>query len=610
MEKDSLKTIRELLQYTFKIENYQRGYRWDVTQVLSLLKDINEYAHKTENKEPFYCLQPIVVKDLGNKVYELIDGQQRSTTIHLILLCLSKPNFKITYVTRGTNDSGENQFIKSLENSKPIDINLSKIDDDYSVLDKDFSNSWKIKIQGFQKLNTVDNFYLFRAYVIIENWFRDHDKDLFLSTLLDRTKVIWYESNHSVTQEKVVKKFINFNEGKIELEQSELIKALFVLDILKLPNSIQRQYEENQFADSWNLIEHQLSDPRFWQFVSQNKNDETLANKINLIFQIFNGFGKSEDKYYNYRKFENQFNNYDSEQPQWSEIADLYNKVEEWYFDRTTYHLCGAIIHLTSLNTRKILSIANASDTKAQFRNKLREFLNTHFYKENKWKDKFDPTLLNYGKKEVFNVLFLFNIALTQISEKDVFFPFNRFYNVNNWNIEHILAKNDDGLDSFEEFQTYFTEVKDLIKDAIEYDELAVDALKPLDELCEKLQTTIIDSNKKDCKSIIKELNERLSELFTINDFNNLCLLDQKTNIQVGKKPFGEKRNITLQLDEKNILDAEAYIPIGTQLVFSKKATPSQDFQPNYWSFKDRTSYLIKVNEIIREFLKPEPNGE
>ena len=96
----------------------------------------------------------------------------------------------------------------------------------------------------------------------------------FLPTLLEETKVIWYEESKESSDHKIVKKFIDFNEGKIELEQAELIKALFVLDILKLPSPIQRQYEENKFADDWNLIEHQLSDPKFWQFISHNKNDE------------------------------------------------------------------------------------------------------------------------------------------------------------------------------------------------------------------------------------------------------------------------------------------------------------------------------------------------
>lgn len=67
----------------FLLPDYQRGYRWGEEEVKLLLDDIFANADKA------YCLQPIVVKNLGydsegNSLYELIDGQQRITTIYLI----------------------------------------------------------------------------------------------------------------------------------------------------------------------------------------------------------------------------------------------------------------------------------------------------------------------------------------------------------------------------------------------------------------------------------------------------------------------------------------------------------------------------------------------
>ena len=68
------------------------------------------------------------------------------------------------------------------------------------------------------------------------------------------------------------------------------------------------------------------------------------------------------------------------EKPKWETITNLYNSLEEWYFDRTTYHLCGAIIHLTDLNISTILKQAKDSVTKQEFRNKLRSILKGFFY--------------------------------------------------------------------------------------------------------------------------------------------------------------------------------------------------------------------------------------
>ena len=95
--KIDLKSVKELLGMHFFIPSYQRGYRWTKQQVLDLLNDIKEFAEKKKDEYEFYCVQPLVVKLMDNKEkeqnnlntnedwYEVIDGQQRLTTIYLIL---------------------------------------------------------------------------------------------------------------------------------------------------------------------------------------------------------------------------------------------------------------------------------------------------------------------------------------------------------------------------------------------------------------------------------------------------------------------------------------------------------------------------------------------
>lgn len=67
----------------FTIEAYQGGYRWGKDEVEYLLEDINEIPDGQK-----YCLQPVVVKNV-NDTYELIDGQQRLTTLYLIMKYLN-----------------------------------------------------------------------------------------------------------------------------------------------------------------------------------------------------------------------------------------------------------------------------------------------------------------------------------------------------------------------------------------------------------------------------------------------------------------------------------------------------------------------------------------
>lgn len=66
---------------SFYIPSYQRGYRWSATEVVRLLDDIYQNGKKN------YCLQPVVVRKKGEQ-YELIDGQQRLTTLYLIYTIL------------------------------------------------------------------------------------------------------------------------------------------------------------------------------------------------------------------------------------------------------------------------------------------------------------------------------------------------------------------------------------------------------------------------------------------------------------------------------------------------------------------------------------------
>ncbi len=114
-----LKNIKFLSGKNFFIPDYQRGYRWTSTEVSKMLDDFLEFLNRKKRRTlatgEFYCLQPIVVKgreDLGPDWYEVIDGQQRLTTLYLILSALSKSmplekfKFKpyhIVYQTRQSN---------------------------------------------------------------------------------------------------------------------------------------------------------------------------------------------------------------------------------------------------------------------------------------------------------------------------------------------------------------------------------------------------------------------------------------------------------------------------------------------------------------------------
>ena len=122
----------------FYVPSYQRGYRWGKDEVVRLLDDI------IANGEKNYCLQPVVVRRDGER-FELIDGQQRLTTIYLIYKYmhsasfgfLNEPRFTLTYETR--------------ERTKEYLSSLNKE----------------------QKEDNIDFWFLCNAYETIESWFAD-----------------------------------------------------------------------------------------------------------------------------------------------------------------------------------------------------------------------------------------------------------------------------------------------------------------------------------------------------------------------------------------------------------------------------------------------------
>ena len=121
---ESLPTIGSLLDETFLVEKYQRGYKWDSEQVRQLLEDIHQfYCDKTSS---FYCLQPIIVtKTLyrGEKVWEVIDGQQRLTTTFLILKTLENKTFSLHYSTRERSRDFLENIANCISGINYLDVN-------------------------------------------------------------------------------------------------------------------------------------------------------------------------------------------------------------------------------------------------------------------------------------------------------------------------------------------------------------------------------------------------------------------------------------------------------------------------------------------------------
>jgi uncharacterized protein with ParB-like and HNH nuclease domain len=186
----------------FYTPSYQRGYRWK-EEVEMLLNDIDEIAEGQD-----YCLQPIVVKNVGEKRYELIDGQQRLTTLFLIFRHMKQLNipltlnFSLEYETRGNIRN----FLESVNDEKLVDE--AKNIDEYFIIEtfKTISGWFQSKRD---KLLTGFNLYkklLVKALFLCRNNGIDDAKQLEIATQWDsiekelQNDALWYFITYRFSQ--------------------------------------------------------------------------------------------------------------------------------------------------------------------------------------------------------------------------------------------------------------------------------------------------------------------------------------------------------------------------------------------------------------------------
>lgn len=333
-EKLKLKSIYELLcnekgeAESFFIPSYQRGYRWTKQQVEELLEDIWEFISKNKKEdEEFYCLQPIVVK--RNKEYDtkwdVIDGQQRLTTIYIILKVLEdkiesdSKNFDLDYETRPkSKEFLENEIFQ-------------------------------------ENIENIDFFHMSKSYNTIIDWFKNKAnkgsptiKSKFISPLLETVKVIWYEVEEDENQtekensKKDIEIFTRINMGKIPLTNAELIKALLIQGYKDNDNKNNKQFE---LASEWDFIEYSLQNDDFWYFINKEKNEK--ATRIEFIFELIaeqyikdkedlkKSLNKSIDRYYEFHIINHYLKNDTKDEVQlWNEVKKYFRILNEWYEDR------------------------------------------------------------------------------------------------------------------------------------------------------------------------------------------------------------------------------------------------------------------------------------
>lgn len=580
-----LKNVRDLLGKNYYIPNYQRGYRWGKDEVTKLLDDIWDFA--SHRKSEFYCLQPLIILPQEpsdaekTELYEVLDGQQRLTTLNLIVHYINErfpgnEKYSEMYLHYQTRPESSKAF------------SSIHIGEDGQVRMEDGVNP------------NIDFWHIKDAYRHIHNWFIEKAEDdrikdnTFQEVFLDQVKVIWYEIDRG---EDPIKVFERNNIGKIPLADVELIKA-FILkgDKRSDRNHLRRQLE---IAREWDEIEQGLRNPNLWAFIFGNKPMPDIC--IGQLFVVALGLeDEKKPKVYDIVEEELKKNEGYLEDL-WRDVKNLYSMIVDWYHDHKTYHYIGYLTQM-GVKVQSICDLISENDTKAQFINELRSKIregkiqNLHyseddgFYKLNGEKQSKEL----YSGEEVFPLLLLYNIELCLREGSTERFPFETLQVEGEkrikWDIEHIDSQTPREIKSKEEQNVWLKATREALGSKID---------ETLGESIEKYIAQKLNEQEK-----FEALREQLQDLAGEKEDNysqsigNLALLDAGTNRSYGNSLFINKRAELQKREQQG-----QFIPQGTKIAFMKYFTGSR-LALDKWDIEDKRAHEAYIYDLVKDYIK------
>ena len=610
------KSINDLHGMKFFIPSYQRGYRWTEQQVKDLLNDILEFSQKKKQESEYYCLQPLVVKRKDKDVlssikaatsieevetllkcsWEVIDGQQRLTTLFIILSVLGETSvYFLEYETR----IGSEKFLEKIDENKKDD--------------------------------NIDYYHICQSKQTVASWLDNDviDKEGFKETLLNKVKFIWYES----VDEDPIKVFTRLNIGKISLTNAELIKALFLnRSNFGEKDSEHLKLRQQEIASEWDNIEYTLQNDEFWLFLHEKSYNR--PTRIDFIFDLiceqktlgtFDNIGTDDYKTFRYfyeyfkQKEEKQESNPYVQQKTkieicWSKVKDYFQTFKEWFDDLELYHYIGYLVEY-NYSLSGLVSIWHSSKDKDSFVNYLKAEIKTKIercpcldfqYKEDgSDKGKCKPILLFQ------NIQTVINQNKNNLSNEDyklgVFykFPFH-LYKLENWDVEHINSNttNDE-------------------EDADTQKEWLLNVYLSADNDAQQKIRSYFESSEDEKGKLFEEIKKQIpqNEEWTPVEKNriwNYTLLDSSTNRSYGNAIFSGKRRVIIGKDKglsiaipkigkdgKIQLGEEkkaksSFVPPSTKQVFMKYYSATMS-DANYWTKVDAEGYLKDIDDCIKK---------
>ncbi|MDT2914885.1 DUF262 domain-containing protein [Lactococcus lactis] len=250
------RSVKQLLETgknkKFVIPEYQRPYAWSDEQIQVLFDDLSEYTHNTnDDDESTYFLGTIVSYENENHEQEIIDGQQRITTLFLLLRAI---------YTKLEKSGSEADFLKSQivptiwkQNPTTGEVDFDKILITSRVMgdegNQEFANIL-ITGQSAEKSNSnyAKNYRLLQQ--LVDEYAAEQPLAFysFISNILNRAILLPITAD---TQDTALTIFSTLNDRGLALSDADIFKA-------KIYNHLDQIGKKN-FIERWQQLDEEAS---------------------------------------------------------------------------------------------------------------------------------------------------------------------------------------------------------------------------------------------------------------------------------------------------------------------------------------------------------------
>ena len=568
---------------TFIIPYLQRAYKWKEKQAKQMLEDFSEFL---KQEKTYYCMQPLAVVKTEDNKYELLDGQQRLTTLLILWRILFEDNKENTfypYIFEYERDSSESNTL------------LNR----YSFI----TESDEIK-KGEHR--NIDEYYMSKVYGAIKQYFidnSDNQKEDFKKLLKGEGKHIlflWYEVN----EEEKHTTFANLNSGKIELTCSELIKAILLSDDNKESSDNNGLPDKSLVAAQYAEMEEAFNDDRLWYML---QTDEPLYNGsrmdllFNMVLNISQKTYEADPKsafYEVYTEKKVDLSKF------WKDCRAYFVRIMDLYKNPYTYHYIGYLTYIKDNNkiddwvkAYKELGLKGCIE---QMKSKVRGSISG-------LDDLEKITYSNTSKTTLRKIFILHNIQTILIHYEAIKtanlglrfsyeqFPFELLYS-QKWDIEHIASLTDNPLTKQKDREDWIASAK------ADYPEIF--AQRP--ELNNEIDLFEKDSKTEKFTHIYNEIvgSAESNSPQNKDGLGNLVLLDRHTNRSYHNSLYKRKRKIILaasNIDNQNKEYQVTYIPRCTLNVFLKTYNTGLKVKLGEWTQDDYDKYLGDLKEKLEQ---------